>query len=127
MRLKWPLVAKKRENIRNFDEHLTLPDVFRAQASHPSHQLLKDFLSFMLVLDPAKRPSAADCLAHPFITSKVHDETTRGRPSIADSRSTDGGSKSTEKTTSQLSAAAAAARDTKHILSSSFSMNTSSF
>jgi len=59
MRLNWPRVAKKRENIRNFDEMLTLDDLFHHQQAFHDHMLLKDFLAFMFILDPSKRPTAS--------------------------------------------------------------------
>ena len=67
MRMNWPRVAKKRENVRNFDEMLTLDEIFKSQQANPDHLLFKDFLKFMLVLDPNHRPSANDCLKHPFL------------------------------------------------------------
>ena len=75
MRLNWPRVAKKRENIRNFDEMLTLDDLFHHQSSSEDHMILKDFLVKMFVLDPANRPTAVQCLRHPFLTKIFVDET----------------------------------------------------
>ena len=58
MRLNWPRCAKKRENIRNFDEMLTLDELFKLQTEAEEHMMLKDFLKSMFVLDPEKRPTA---------------------------------------------------------------------
>lgn len=62
MRLNWPQVAKKKENARNFDDMLTLDDIFKIQSDSRDHLMFKDLLKSMFVLDPKHRPSAAQCL-----------------------------------------------------------------
>lgn len=68
------------------------------------HREFKEFLKFMFVLDPSKRPSAKECLEHPFITGlgSWKDGVARKRhsdPLFFDDQSTRNESKSTEKTT----------------------------
>jgi len=63
------------------------------------HEQLKDLLKFMLKIDPNVRPSATDCLKHPFFLDNAAVPAKEANPSVEvqgkDVRTI---SKSTEKT-----------------------------
>jgi serine/threonine protein kinase len=48
-----------------------MPDEFGFQ-----HVQLRDLLKFMLKIDPKERPSASECLKHPFFTLRNFSKST---------------------------------------------------
>ena len=87
-RLKWPQAAKNNESVRRVREMLLLDNIILDEFG-PEHQSLKVLLNFMLKIDHKKRPTATECLAHPFFTDF------RGQKGSENIRNY---SKSTEKT-----------------------------
>ena len=41
---------------------------------HDDHGVFKDFLYYILEIDPRNRPSAEDCLRHPFFQTAFDEE-----------------------------------------------------
>lgn len=70
------------------------------QSSRMEHLVFKDLLKMMFVLDPNKRPTAADILRHPFLQLgfTIDDETTFHKRDYSVETGTRQESKSTEKT-----------------------------
>ena len=86
-RLQWPSAAKNNESVRRVRDMLLLDNIIPDDFG-PEHTSLKELLNFMLIIDHKKRPTASECLAHPFFTDFKDNKTENTRNF----------SKSTEKT-----------------------------
>jgi serine/threonine protein kinase len=51
---------------------LTLNDLVMAEYND-HHKLFKEFLQYIFVIDPKHRPSATECLNHPFLSIDIPD------------------------------------------------------
>ena len=66
MRLRWPAAATRSSTRHNVEYFNTLDKLIDDRWGQ-MHLLFKDFLKFMLKIDPQKRPSASECLQHAFL------------------------------------------------------------
>ena len=64
-RLRWPQAARKQQSVKHVEEMLLFDDIIKDDFGQ-DHINFKELLKFMLKLDPNKRPSASECLKHPF-------------------------------------------------------------
>lgn len=85
MRLRWPAAAL-RSSSRTAVTHMLLLDDIICDKWGEIHVAFKDLLKYMLKIDPRERPSASECLQHPFFNDlrKPSKSTEKTQVSTAD-------------------------------------------
>lgn len=61
--------------MKNVKDMKLLDEIFLTEFGQ-QHVQLKDLLQFMLKIDPYERPSASECLKHPFFTLRNFSKST---------------------------------------------------
>ena len=74
-RLRWPAAARSQQSAQNVRNMLLLQDIMRDEFGQ-QHSQLRSLLQFMLKIDPYERPSASECLKHPFFTQRFFSNST---------------------------------------------------
>jgi serine/threonine protein kinase len=74
-RLRWPAAAKSQQSVKNVREMLLLEEILQTDYG-PQHVQLRELLMYMLKIDPNERPSASECLKHPFFSLRNFSKST---------------------------------------------------